>query len=72
MSKSKSGLVTRDTPQLETDVLPEVVAKVFNFLNYIWLAKPKLAVEMWFLFLPLVMYMLPEWYYSWYSYYFWN
>ena len=37
MSKSKIGIVTRDTPQLITEIFPEVVAKFWfvNFANYI-------------------------------------
>ena len=35
MSKSKSGMVTRDTPQQIVDTFPEVVAKI-KFPNYIW------------------------------------
>ena len=31
MSKSKSGKVTRDTPQLITDTFPEAVAKIKIF-----------------------------------------
>ena len=61
-------MVTRDTPHLTLDTFPDaVVKKKFPLLSLVWhlfivvASTPELVMEMNFVLLPLVMYLLPDW-----------